>query len=137
MLYVGWSRPPVATFTGVFHNGEVLFNLDRYRAPDPPVKAVEANWQAGPFAYCRAVEMGTRYHRLFVPLWFPLPALSVLPALWLRRRRRSRRALRRLTAGECPECGYDLAGSAGRTDLRAARCPGCGLNPLEAYEAAT
>ena len=136
MLYVGRSRPPVRTFTGVFYNGQVLFNLDLYRAPDPAVKAVEADWQAGPFAYYRAVEMGTRYRRLFVPLWFPLLALSLLPALWLRRLRQSRWARRRLTAGECPGCGYDLCGGAGRLDVRSARCPECGRSPLEAYDAA-
>jgi len=137
MAYVGWCRQPGAAFTGVPHNGEVLFDLDLYRAPDPAIKTVEADWQAGPFAYQRSVDSGTRYHRLFLPLWFPALALSVLPALRLRRFRRYRAARRRLTAGQCPGCGYDLSGDPGGTDLRSARCPECGRNPLDAYNASS
>ena len=80
--------------------------------------------------------MGTRYHRVLAPMWVPVAALAVLPCLWLRRRARGRRALRRLTGGTCPACGYNLAGGAARADVRSARCPECGRNPLDAYDAA-
>jgi hypothetical protein len=136
MVYFAHARGPTPTFMGVFHNGELPFNLDLYRSWSPGTPAPEANWNVGPFAYWRSVEMGTRYRRMFAPVWFPLLALSVLPALWLRRHRRERQARRRLTQSACPGCGYDLCGDAGRSDLRSARCPECGRNPLEAYDAA-
>ena len=52
---------------------------------------------------------------VFFPLWLPAMLLAVLPALWLRRRRR-------LKPGLCPACGYDLRATPGR-------CPECGTSP--------
>ena len=53
---------------------------------------------------------------LSVPHWFVIAGSGVLPALWFRRRRRTRYRLRH---GLCPSCGYDLRASPGR-------CPECG-----------
>jgi len=53
-----------------------------------------------------------------IPYWmFMLPAV----ALWTVRMRRLRRTRRRLLAGCCVACGYDLRGSP------QGRCPECGL----------
>jgi hypothetical protein len=56
-------------------------------------------------------------HRVVVlPAWMAVSAGMVLPAWWLRARRRWRR---RTAAGLCPACGYDLRATPGR-------CPECG-----------
>jgi hypothetical protein len=133
MVYCGRGKWPTPSFIGVYHDGEVLFDLDTYRRL---ADIVEVDRSVGAFAYWRSVEMGTRYHRVLAPMWFPLLAFAILPALWLRRHHARRQALRRLTGGACPACGYDLSGGAGRADLRSARCPECGRKPLEAYDAA-
>ena len=49
-------------------------------------------------------------------------ALAVLPTIWLFRKLRSRR---RLAAGLCPVCGYDLRATPDR-------CPECGAVPSAA-----
>ena len=54
-----------------------------------------------------------------VPYWLLAVVTGVLPAAWLRRRRRERRT--RLL-GLCPRCGYDLRATPGR-------CPECGKVP--------
>jgi len=132
MVYYGSGRWPTPTFTGVYHNGEIPFDLNLYRTS---VQKAEVDWNAGPFAYWRTVEMTTRYHRVFFPMWLPPVVFSVLPALWLRRQHNERQARRRLSDGACPACGYDLSGNAGLSNIHSARCPECGRNPLEAYDA--
>jgi hypothetical protein len=49
--------------------------------------------------------------------WVPTAIFSLLPALWLIRVLKSRRAIRK---GLCPQCGYDLRATPDR-------CPECGL----------
>ena len=48
MVYCGRASWPTPTFTGVFHDGQVLFDLDAYRRV---ADVVEVDRSAGPFAY--------------------------------------------------------------------------------------
>jgi hypothetical protein len=56
-----------------------------------------------------------RSRELRVPLWLPAIWFAVLPAIWLRKRRR-------FVPGACPNCGYDLRATPDR-------CPECGMKP--------
>jgi len=60
----------------------------------------------------------TRYVAWTIPLWAPCFILAILPGLALRRVLR-----RRVAAGHCPACGYDLRASPDR-------CPECGNSSL-------
>ena len=62
--------------------------------------------------------VGTSY-RLTVPYWFLVCAGSLLPLAWAWAWRTGRRRARRLRAGLCPRCGYDLRATPDR-------CPECG-----------
>ncbi len=67
-----------------------------------------------------ASDRPTRVERIvLVPCWLAAFVLTILPAVWVARWRRRRSARRRLAAGLCPSCGYDLRESHGR-------CPECG-----------
>ena len=68
-----------------------------------------------------------RWRMLFVPLWVPTLAFAIAPARWWRARRKRASIARRLAAGQCARCGYDLRGGH-------ARCPECGLVPLSLSE---
>jgi hypothetical protein len=57
--------------------------------------------------------------RVWFPAWSAALVTGVCPAVWLVRRVRERRSLRRARAGLCCRCGYDLRASPGR-------CPECG-----------
>jgi hypothetical protein len=57
--------------------------------------------------------------RVEVPTWSVAAAAAVLPVVWVRRRLTRRR---RLGAGLCQRCGYDLRATPGR-------CPECGAVP--------
>lgn len=64
--------------------------------------------------------VGPRQTLLWLPLWIPVVILVLSTAwLWWRDRRRVR-------AGHCAACGYDLAGLAPGVG-----CPECGAKPTE------
>jgi hypothetical protein len=56
---------------------------------------------------------------LRLPAWLVLIVLAVLPAWWVRVFRWHRRRAKRLAAGACPTCGYDMRATP-------ERCPECG-----------
>jgi len=62
---------------------------------------------------------------ILLPLWFVVAVLALLPCAagvrLARRRRRRRRRARRIAAGHCIGCGYDL-----RASPKGGRCPECG-----------
>jgi hypothetical protein len=58
-----------------------------------------------------------------VPLWCPFLATTVLPMVWVLRRRATRR---RAADGLCLGCGYDLRATPDR-------CPECGVVPREPH----
>jgi hypothetical protein len=59
---------------------------------------------------------------LDVPYWPFVGLASILPLLWARHAYRDWRSARRMTAGLCPACGYNLRATPGR-------CPECGTVP--------
>jgi hypothetical protein len=77
-----------------------------------------ARLRRGPFvASARRYSGGSL--RLSMPYWLPFGVLASPLALWLRRRRRTRKIIRR---GLCPTCGYDLRATPDK-------CPECGHVP--------
>jgi len=78
----------------------------------------------GPEAYRGTVRHFVRlppaaFYGVAVPHWVLFLAASLLPGVAAVRYARRRVRLRRLAAGHCGRCGYDLRASAGR-------CPECG-----------
>ena len=93
-----------------------------YQWSPPPHLLLGFGWEgprtpATPSALNRA--------RLTFPFWLPVAVLSLLPLRRLLVFGRERRAARRLAAGFCTSCGYDLRATRGR-------CPECGHVPKQA-----
>jgi len=64
---------------------------------------------------------------LGVPYWFLCLLAAPLPLIWTLRQRRRRRLARRLAAGACANCGYDLRATPDAAGARLATCPECGV----------
>jgi hypothetical protein len=76
--------------------------------------------------------VSTRHFWLFIcPAWFPLPFLSILPFLYIRRLLHRRKLDRWARTGCCQTCGYDL-----RAHAPGAKCSECGTpaNPTATPE---
>jgi hypothetical protein len=58
-------------------------------------------------------------HDVLLPIWPLFLLTAIVPSLWTVSRLSRRRRIRRLAAGCCPRCGYDLRASPDR-------CPECG-----------
>jgi hypothetical protein len=81
--------------------------------PDPPV------WNFGPARYAREFQGGGISRQFSMSMWVVLPSLAFAPVVMgigLVRR------TKRLRAGRCPSCGYDLRATPDR-------CPECGAVP--------
>ena len=63
---------------------------------------------------------------LSVRPWLPTLLAAVLPAVWVYRFRKARRARRK---GLCPACGYDLRATPEGGGALLGRCPECGAVP--------
>ena len=93
------------------------FRLDSGPAAETPFWADDwPDWNARGFQFVRADDTISWQWRLWVPLWFLVLALSLLPAASLMNRRRE---TYRKKHCRCPACGYDLRATPGR-------CPECG-----------
>jgi hypothetical protein len=83
-------------------------------------------WQWVGFAGTRQISQrgpgdpgGSKSWSLTIPFWFLMLAAMTLPARWWRSHRRARLRRRRIVAGRCGECGYDMRTAPDR-------CPECG-----------
>jgi hypothetical protein len=70
----------------------------------------------------------TNYWNIRLPYWLLIVLFSILPIVWLGRRLRERRRIRRLRRHQCASCGYDLRATPGR-------CPECGTVADASHEA--
>ena len=103
-------------------DGDVLRPGWRHARLAPgPIRQMMPDRVIGMFGYgvlnSTTVLPGT-YFAIVLPYWF-LALLSALPLILTGLRYRLRRAARRIAAGLCPTCAYDLRASRGR-------CPECG-----------
>jgi hypothetical protein len=75
----------------------------------------EPRFQFGQFMFSRPARPES-YTSIRIPFWFLILVFMTLPTFWLIRRRR------RIPAGRCQACGYDLCATPDR-------CPECGTIP--------
>lgn len=66
----------------------------------------------------------SRVINVVIPTWFVAGCTLILPGLWMLMMRRRTLTRRRLAAGLCATCGYDLRASR-------ERCPECGAVPAD------
>jgi predicted RNA-binding Zn-ribbon protein involved in translation (DUF1610 family) len=77
--------------------------------------------------YASSVVGGSSLRNLFVPYWMLVSLLLVLPAFRLAAWRRHRAIRRRLAAGLCRSCGYNLTANVSGV------CPECGTSVIRDY----
>jgi hypothetical protein len=100
-----------------------------YHGPpfDPPWRVFVGCENYGPptagFFFQRTASVGAKGFLILLPLPFLVALFAPLPLVDLIRIRRHRRRVRRLAAGLCVRCGYDLRATP-------QKCPECGAVPI-------
>ncbi|MGH7133343.1 MAG: hypothetical protein ACREJO_15525 [Phycisphaerales bacterium] len=125
-----YFMPAVPSQNNPMIGGELLPGGVDFRWPTPwdpeklqftgPVRQYVLSRFRWDFTWDRENYPGVTYTKIFVPLWAPALVIAV-PTAWLWWRDRASR--RRMLAGQCVKCGYDLAGLGGKP------CPECGGIP--------
>lgn len=103
--------------------GADTFNLD-HRA-DAGGRRLPHEWHGFGWSASSLHTAGERetFRAFAVPLWLAIVGFAALPLIRLARYR-ARLAHRRLAAGLCPSCGYDLTGNV------SGMCPECGTKVM-------
>ena len=123
---LSWPLGPA----GVAHEaGMMFFWAGDLGGARPRTAAGVTQWRVPGLFFFRHVADPRSSVTIGIPHALVLPAFLVLPAVMLRRHLRERRSHRRLVAGLCPSCGYDLRATPGR-------CPECGPVTEDALSAA-
>lgn len=124
---IGWGKGYIAVRMGLA-NPPWTMRLERYTsAPGWLDGAVMSKDEVFCFAGLRVIssvgirmiDVKAREVDVFMPCWLAAGLSACLPAIWWRRRRQRQLLQRRLAAGRCLHCGYDLRATPGR-------CPECG-----------
>jgi hypothetical protein len=114
-----YGRDMNAPAAGFQFNGPLLMPFDFINSIDRrwigPTRA-DYTCSTSPFATIRISARGFE-----IPNWLLALLFALLPAGWFHRRRRQRQLAKRLAAGLCPSCGYDLRATP-------ERCPECGTS---------
>lgn len=116
-LYVNFTDPAFG-FTPRDKVRVVLPGLECSAIPAQLGPAITGNTAPG-----RPIEM-SGFRSFSVSWWLLVLLAAVLPTVWGRCRWLQHRRAWRVRHNRCPECGYDLRGSA-------ERCPECGLERME------
>ena len=77
----------------------------------------------GGFGVGRQRDSAVDYRLAMVPLWLVAATALLPPAAWAARRHRRSRIERRLAAGQCVACGYDLRATPEQGKALLGRCP--------------
>jgi hypothetical protein len=123
----------VVTFTPARDDASALFNLSARLGGSWEVESLpganvlrEPNPEGVNFAGFHASHRrrgGLSTYDVRIPTWFAIVLAAVLPVGWVLTERRRRLAARRVRAGLCRSCGYDLRATP-------ERCPECGVVPV-------
>lgn len=131
-LWTAAITPPSSLkFRQMFYDARLSITTEEVFAG--AANPVDQLWQAFGFGYARGtilyygppVANGAFARTIVVPYWFLIGALSVSPLRRTIARLEAERTRRRLSAGQCVACGYELRGSE-------MRCPSCGIAPESA-----
>jgi hypothetical protein len=108
---------------GLKYNSDLVIHAGGPRNPRTPARRDRGSFSSiGGFGYAIDHDSGRGVHRFYwLPLWFVVVVLSVLPAMRMVAAVRARK--RRV--GRCHRCGYDLRATPDR-------CPECGAVPVSA-----
>ncbi len=124
---IGWSRGELALYRDRLDVKRPMgFTRHNYPAFDllGPSPGFAPTARCGGFALVSATA-AHQYQLVFMPFWACLVLFAAIPALWLISFK-PRQRKRRLRAGLCPNCGYDLRATPDPNGPQFDRCPECG-----------